>query len=234
MPELDPFDIRLTAAVRSFADRADTDVDAAAVAERASRRRTAGAAGWLGRTVPVPVAVLLLVALLLLLVFSVALLPGAPSDGRLLVVPAVASARPVAAAFVTGTGTADNQDPGTTTSDGGLWHTAGIVLAVETRMSDPRVKASGTFRLSADGSGTLGYAVGTLRLVNADGAWDGTCTGASWNDTYAADLGCWLVGSGAYEGLTWYADFGITGTAGLTTADCAITGTVLPGSPPSP
>ena len=48
MPELDPFDARLTAAVHAFADRAATDVDAAAMAERAVGRRRAGAFAWLG------------------------------------------------------------------------------------------------------------------------------------------------------------------------------------------
>ena len=39
MPELEPFDARIEAAVHAFADRALTSVDAAATAERAMRPR---------------------------------------------------------------------------------------------------------------------------------------------------------------------------------------------------
>jgi hypothetical protein len=81
MPELQPFEARLTVAVRSFADRADTRVDATAVAERSIRHRPSGGAGWLRRTVSVPVWILLVIALLVAL-FAAALQVGSVLDVR--------------------------------------------------------------------------------------------------------------------------------------------------------
>jgi len=65
MPELDPFDARLEAAVHRFADRAQTSVDAAATAERAMRSRHRGRFRWLRVAVPVPVSILVVLALLM-------------------------------------------------------------------------------------------------------------------------------------------------------------------------
>lgn len=80
MPELQHFEVRLSTAVRSFADRAETSVDATAVAERAIRRRPSAGVGWLERTVSVPVWILLIV--LLLALFAVALQVGSVWDVR--------------------------------------------------------------------------------------------------------------------------------------------------------
>jgi hypothetical protein len=81
MPELQPFEARLAVAVRSFADRADTRVDATAVAERSMRNRPSAGAGWLRRTVSVPVWILLAIALLIAL-FAAALQAGSVRDAR--------------------------------------------------------------------------------------------------------------------------------------------------------
>jgi hypothetical protein len=89
MPELDPFDARLTTAVRAFADRAETGVDAVAVAGRAMGRRRAGAFAWLGHPLPVPAWIVLLVGLLLAGLFGSAVMVGVLRDDRVSVVPAV-------------------------------------------------------------------------------------------------------------------------------------------------
>ena len=66
MPELEPFDTRLGAAVHAFADRAQTSVDAAATADHAMRQRHRGRLAWLGIAVPVPVSILVVLVLLVL------------------------------------------------------------------------------------------------------------------------------------------------------------------------
>lgn len=249
MPELDPLDVKLTAAVRSYADRADTRVDAMAVAGRVVRQRRFGALGLFGRTVPVPVSILLLLAFIALLAFSMTVgglspirLPGLVVDSAASPMPAVTAsptpvptpspipADPMAPAFATGTGRTTIEARGTTTVDkAGIAHTVGVVLVVVTAMGDPRLTGTGTYRLAVDASGKLGFASGTLRLENAGGAWEGRCTGATRDGLADGTFSCWLVGSGAYAGLTYYVSHHIAASGGDT-----LTGVVLEGSPPSP
>ena len=59
MPELEPFDTRLGAAVHAFADRAQTSVDAAARPNGRCVRGIGARLGWLGIAVPVPVSILI-------------------------------------------------------------------------------------------------------------------------------------------------------------------------------
>lgn len=80
MTEIQEFEGRLATAVRSIADRASTDVDAVAVAERAIQRRRAVGETWLRRTVPVPIGVLLLAGLLLLGLLGAVLVSGSWSS----------------------------------------------------------------------------------------------------------------------------------------------------------
>ncbi|MCU0478197.1 MAG: hypothetical protein MUE92_05570 [Chloroflexi bacterium] len=89
MPELDPFDVRLTAAVRAFADRSETSVDATAMAERAigRRRRPAGAFAWLTSPLPVPAGIVLLLGLLLAALLGATMIGGAWRDDRSSVIP---------------------------------------------------------------------------------------------------------------------------------------------------
>jgi hypothetical protein len=97
-------------------------------------------------------------------------------------------------------------------------------------MDDPRVSGTGTYQLSAGASGSLGFASGTLRLVTADGAWAGTCTGSVWDGPSAGALSCWLQGSGPYAGMTYYLNHRLRGGS----APDDLLGTILPGEPPSP
>lgn len=237
MPELDPFEVRLGMAVRSFADRATTDVDAMAVAARAIRRRR-GIVGWLGRTVPVPVSMIVLLALLAVpLAWSWR--SGLPSNGGIGLSPTplsttspaaspTPSAGPTHAANVSGTASIVVESAGTSERVGGVTQIRGIVITIANAVDDPRASGSGTFHLSVDANGPLGFEWGTLRLENAAGAWQGTCSGATWNDGDASDVACWLTGSGPYEGLTYYWHGLNSGTSAV------VAGTIVPAPIPSP
>ena len=112
---------------------------------------------------------------------------------------------PDAPAYVTGTGIRTQQSAGTTTLDNkGIAHTLGVVIGVATDLDDPRVTGTGTYRLSVDASGSLGFTQGTFRLDVPGGAWEGTCSGSTWADLGAGQLSCWLPGSGSYAGMTLY------------------------------
>ncbi len=239
MPELDPFEGRLAAAVRAFADRADTRVDPVAVAGRAIGRRRFASLAWLERPVPVPVSILLILGLLLALLAWTAQV-GAPWDQRTSVVPlpaptrtATPTATPVPITYPTGpahvTGTSNfSASSGEETKVGDVTQTRGIVLIDRATMSDPRVSGTATGHLSVDAYGTVGPEWGTSRLENAGGAWEGTCTGAAWSDFNASAVSCWLVGSGAYQGYTYYFHISTARTTG------AVEGVIFPGSPPAP
>jgi hypothetical protein len=71
-------------------------------------------------------------------------------------------------------------------------------------MSDQRVTGTQVITLNGDLYGTVMPEWGTTRIENADGAWEGTWTGASWNNGTSTSVSGWLVGSGAYEGWTYY------------------------------
>ena len=99
----------------------------------------------------------------------------------------------------------------------------GIATTTET-MNDARVTGTGTWSFSLDLYTDAAPEWGTFKLENAQGAWEGTCTGASWNMGVSAIGGCWLIGSGGYEGYTYYRYMQTT----------EIQGIVFEGSPPSP
>jgi hypothetical protein len=242
MPELDPFDIRLAAAIRTFADRAETRVDATDMANRTIGRRRFASLVWLGRPLPVATSILLLLGLLLaLLAWSVQV--GAPWDQRTSVVPLPApTASPVLAPtatptpttdgvgdeYVNGTGTFSIVDSGTSAQVGDVTQLRGFVATSTDTMNDPRVTGTGTLRLSIDTYSPVGREWGSYRLENAGGAWEGTVTGAAWNRGNASDVSGWLVGSGAYEGYTYFVHTRSSDTSTETE------GIIFPGSPPAP
>jgi hypothetical protein len=243
MPELDPFDARLEAAVHGFADRAQTSVDAAAVAERAMRRRHHGRLAWLGVAVPVPVSILLVLGLLVLaLVASLGV--GAPRRGQdaslLMVVASPGVASPAAPTspdpasdgqadeVVTGVATLALTTPYTESLAGATTRLRDGVITVSTRMSDPRVSGTGTWRVSSDLSPAIGPRWGAYRLDNADGAWVGTCSGAAWDTGEGGAWSCRLAGSGAYDGFSYLFSATSNG-AGIDD----VRGVIVPGPPPS-
>ena len=245
MPELDPFDVRLEHAVHAFADRAQTSVDAVAAAGQAIGHRRTGPWAVLGRAVQVPVA-LLVVPLVLVALVAWSLTGGGPFPVHVWFGPAATptaaptptpspsptpTIAPDAPASVTGTGSSTQQSAGTTTvGEDGIAHTNGVVIEVVAEMDDRRVTGTGTYELSVEASGSLGFATGTLVLVTADGAWEGTCTGSIWDGVGAGTLSCWLEGSGPYAGMSCYLNHGFQGGA----VPDELLGTVLPSDPPSP
>lgn len=209
MPDLHPTDVpddaldrRLERAVHAFADHASVRVDAAAVARQASAgTRRFGGWGILGREVPVPAAALVAL-LLLLLALALTLSVGGFSSRLAQDVPQARTAEtlPTLEPLAVTDGEGDEVVGGTEAvslaSDG--------TLAVTTSMNDARVTGTGTWRFTtASGSG-VATITGPFHLGTADGAWDGTCTGAAWNGFHDISAGCWLTGSGAYDGLAWY------------------------------
>lgn len=246
MPELDRFDARLTAAVHAFADHAETGVDATAVAARAVGRRRRGAFAWLWSPLPVPAGLLLTVALLgALLAWSVA--GGAPWGPRTSIVPLPApTATPAPAIAATASpiptmpltdGEGDERVQGTeavsvttfgsTEKVGDATRMTGIVATTVDTMNDPRVTGTGTIHGANDSYGSVGPQWGTYRLENALGAWEGTWTGALWGSGIVSQITAWLVGSGAYEGYTYY--LSARGTSSL-----RVDGLIFRGSPPAP
>ncbi len=214
MSELDRLDARLTAAVRGFADGARTDVDAVAIATRAARPRRTGALGWLDRTVPVPVALLLLVGLLVLLTVSLAVGGWLPSRWSLVPIgpttpTAAATIEPLPTAdalgrvHVTGTESLVLTTAPTSIPDIDATHILGGIVTITTIANDPRASGTGTFAFSVDANGDIGREWGTYRLATADGAWEGPCTGATWDGGNAALGQCVLVGTGAFAGYTY-------------------------------
>ena len=251
MPELDPLESRLESGIRAFADRALTSVDAAATAEHARHHGRTARLSWPGIAVPIPVSILVVLALLLL-ALALSLGAGAAWDRQSSVLPiALASpsapapashnpsptprptptVAPDAPANATGTGSSTVQSPGTITLDTkGIAHRQGVVIELTADMDDPRVTGTGTYQLDIDASGAFGFASGSLRLITADGAWEGSCTGSTWNDLRAGDLSCWLVGSAAHAGLTYYLDHRF----GAGSEPDAFSGVILASTPPSP
>jgi hypothetical protein len=241
MAERDLFEARLAAAVRAVADRAVTQVDAVAVAERAiGRRRRFASLVWLGRPLPVAASLLLVLGLLLvLLAWSVQV--GAPWDRRTSIIPlpaptathlATPTATPIpstdgaGAEYVIGHGAFSIAQSGASTLVDGVTQVRGFVATSTDAMNDRRVTGEGTLHLSIDTYDAAGTEWGTYRLENAGGAWEGALTGLAWNGGDASDVCGWLVGSGAYHGYTYYIHVRSTGFGR------DIDGIIIPGSPP--
>jgi hypothetical protein len=241
MPELDPFDARLTAAVHAFADRAVTGVDAVAMAERSVGRRRTGAFAWLSSPLPVPAGLLLTLILLLgLLAWSVGV--GAPWDQRTSVAPApVPTATPVPNPTpvpstsgqgdqrVVGTATLVVTTQPTRTLSGDVTRERAGVATISAVMNDRRVTGTGTFTFSRDVYTNVAAEWGAFHLANDQGTWDGTCRGQSIDGGTAATLACWLVGGGTYDGYSYYLQ--LTWTL-QSVGD--LEGLIYPGSPPQP
>jgi hypothetical protein len=211
--------------------------------------------GWPGHRLWAPVPILLVVGLLLALMFSFMQL-GAPRGLHGPAAPqstptAIASPTPVATAphstptatasptpvattdgvgdeYVTGTMTFSALENGTETKVGNVTQLRGLVLTGTWTMNDPRVNVTGTAHLSVDEYPNVNSMWGTMRLENANGAWEGTVTAASWNGGSTANDSGWLVGSGAYAGYTYYVHFWGSGYNYL------VEGIIFQGSPPAP
>ena len=83
-----------------------------------------------------------------------------------------------------------------------------------------------TARIDSDDHGGMGPTWGTLRLENEDGAWEGVVSGY-WYAPETRTAG-WLVGEGAYEGLSYYHE-SVLEHGYLT---ISMSGIIYPGDPP--
>lgn len=141
-----------------------------------------------------------------------------------------ASVGPMDPAYVTGTGSiVTTVSEPTQRQVGELTYWDDVVLDTAGALSDPRLSGNSTLHLSAvtDHAG-VGFEWGTARIENAGGAWEGTLRGAVWNDLNASDLSGWYVGSGDYEGLTYYEHIRSSGLG------AEVVGVILPAEPPTP
>jgi hypothetical protein len=117
----------------------------------------------------------------------------------------------------------------TSTKVGEVTQLRGGVLTSTQTMNDRRVSGNATYTVSLDTYAIVAPEWMTARLENDGGAWEGTCTGASWDAGNAADGTCWLVGSGGYAGWTYYFHH----TYGLGDGT-NVEGIIFPGTPPKP
>ena len=104
----------------------------------------------------------------------------------------------------------------------------GGVVSLTDKMNDPRVDGTVTFEFSVDLYGVAASEWGTMKVENADGAWEGPCTGGVWSDGNGIAWSCWLTGSGDYDGYTYYKQTQMDPTD----PHAKVVGVVYPGEPP--
>lgn len=105
----------------------------------------------------------------------------------------------------------------------------GVHATTDEVASDPRVSGTGTLVGNIDVYGRNGPQWGTFRIENEGGAWDSTWRGVNYGGSL--DTGsAWLVGSGDYEGLTYYYTFGGNNSDLVLETE----GLIFPGEAPAP
>lgn len=153
--------------------------------------------------------------------------PPDPTGTPVATPTAAPSVGPMDPAYVTGTGTLSQTSPGTTTPDGDCTRIDGVVGESTGTNTDPRAAGATSFTISGLDCGGVGFEWGTMRQTNADGAWEGMCTGGMWANENNSNISCWLVGSGAYKGLTYYMHGRNVGLS------VEVDGVILPAPPPT-
>lgn len=131
------------------------------------------------------------------------------------------------AVHVTGTMVVDDIIMGATALVDGVLQMRGLTATTIDTMDDPRVSGTGAITGNFDSYGDVMTQWGTYRLENADGAWEGNWRGVLWNRGDVTEHTMWLTGSGAYEGLTYYAHVNGSGVID-------IEGLIFPGIAPAP
>jgi hypothetical protein len=220
----DELEQRVSEAVRSFADGADTRVDAVAVATAAMRARRPRLAVPRLLVAPAPAAAALVVVVAML-ASTLALVGGnldrpsptaAPAATPIATPTQTPSPAPTPSldGHVTGTWTLDDVANGAPTAG----HTSVNVLGIHT--NDPRVNGTATWDTGSggfvDGSSLpdTGYGWAIMTITNDGGTWKGPCKGASWGSMETALFSCELNGTGTYAGLGFYLHLrGIEGSA---------------------
>ena len=130
--------------------------------------------------------------------------------------------------YVVGTSSLNVTKEGTSTVVGDVTQLRGQEMMAPETMNDPRLAGMTHITLNADVHGSVASEWGTSRIETTEGAWQGSWTGASWNDGVATSVSGWLIGSGAYEGYTYY--FHVFGPS----MPFRVEGIIYPGSPPAP
>ena len=153
--------------------------------------------------------------------------PGAPAASPSPVASVTPEASPAlpSSARVTGTEVVSDIVSGPITTDDGIRQMRGLTATSTDTMDDPRVSGTGSIVGNYDAYGDVGTQWGTYRLENADGAWEGTWRGVIWSRGGGTEHTWWLTGSGAYEGLTYYA---------YVNSSLRIEGIIFPGETPAP
>lgn len=139
------------------------------------------------------------------------------------------------AEYVTGTGAAALTQPYTEKRVGDVTQVRDGIAVLTLAMNDPRVTGMATWDFDIDVYGTvgpegLGPEWGPFRLENADGAWEGSCSGGAWHEGDGVVMSCWLVGGDAYEGSTFYLSL----EKALAATAATVEGIIYPGPPPAP
>lgn len=139
------------------------------------------------------------------------------------------------AVLVTGLESCGGSSGPVTTDPSGENHGRSDTLMCTDTASDPRVSgiASGPFNYDAWGTQENGASVvwGTIRLVNAGGAWEGRYTGAYTSET-GDMISVWYTGIGGYAGLAYFQ--WIAAPYGSASTGYRFQGLIFPGSPPLP
>jgi hypothetical protein len=118
----------------------------------------------------------------------------------------------------------------TITKVGDVSQYRGGVVSLTAKMNDPRVDGTVTFEFSIDAYNSAASEWGTMKVENKAGSWDGPCTGGAWSEGEGIAWSCWLTGSGAYDGYTYYKQLS------KEPADkfLRVIGVLYPGEPPTP
>jgi hypothetical protein len=104
------------------------------------------------------------------------------------------------------------------------------LITQTSEMNDPRVDGTVTFDINIDVYDKVGSQWATMRVVNDAGAWEGPCSGAAWDGGEGIAWSCWLTGTGAYTGWTYYRQL----TKDLEETVMRATGAIYPGGVPAP
>jgi hypothetical protein len=120
----------------------------------------------------------------------------------------------------------------TTTKVNGVDQLRGGVAEFTDTMNDPRVSGTVTFSFSLDLYTGAASEWGPVTIKNDTGAWAGTCTGGAWSNGEGIAWSCWLTGSGAYDGYSYYRQISKEPVPG--DAPATVVGVVYPGPIPTP
>jgi hypothetical protein len=111
----------------------------------------------------------------------------------------------------------------------GVLQIRGVHATSDEVASDPRVSGTGTIVGNTDVYGMDGPQWGTFRIENDGGAWEGTYRGVIYGGSLDSGT-AWMVGSGDYEGLTYFYTFGGNNTDLVLETE----GLIFPGEAPAP